>query len=124
MLRTFIAALLVSAFALLIGGQPAAAEVAAPTPAAMAATADRIPDGYRKATARERRAMNRVKGLDLTRKFGWYRGKKDPKYAFVCGYRDGGKWGVGIIRSNGRWKVWRGAPSGAIQSYAYYCGAF
>ena len=35
------------------------------------------------ATGAERKAMNRVKGLGLTRRYGWYRGKIDPKDWFV-----------------------------------------
>ena len=100
------------------GGAPAACSTA---DCAEARAAVSTPSGYRKATAAERRAMNRARGLGLTRKFGWFRGKVDPKHGFVCGYRDGGKAGVGVVRRDGRWHVWRSAPSGDLQNYQAFC---
>jgi hypothetical protein len=89
-----------------------AAAAAHPTP--------RVPSGYRKATASERRAMNKAKGLKLTRRYGWFRGRIDPKYAFVCGYRDGYPTGVGIVKQGRGWRTWE-MDSGSLQSYQYYC---
>ena len=100
----------------IVAGLAVATAAPAPAPAAVD-----TPSGYRKATTDERRAMNRAPGLGLTRKFGWFRGKIDPKHGFVCGYRNGGKAGVGVIRRDGRWRVWRSAPSGDLQNYQQYC---
>ena len=120
--RRLIPAVAVSA-SLLVPAGAAAQTDPSPQRAQAAAVSAKVPSGYRKATAAERKAMNRAKGVGLTRRFGWYRGKIDPKYGFICGYRDGAKFGVGVIRKNGAWRVWRNAPSGDMQRYALYCAS-
>lgn len=104
---------------------PSAAHAAEPTASVAHETIIRtptpnVPAGYRKATSSERRAMTRAKGLKLTRTYGWYRGRKDPKYGFVCGYQDGNATGIGVRLRNGRWETWA-TDSGSLQRYHAYC---
>lgn len=82
-----------------------------------------VSPGYRNASRGERRKMNKVK-LDLTRRYGWFIGRKDPSIGFVCGYLDGSPWGWGLRRKGKGWRAYTEASSGALQNYAHMCGAY
>ena len=99
----------------------AALAAAALVPFSAAPAEAKVPSGYRNATAAEKTAMNKANGLNLNRKFAWFRGKKDPSYAVVCGYRSGGTMGVGLRYRSGRWVVRKNVPSGDLQNYDQFC---
>ena len=96
------------------GDAPSARASSSETVARIAVT------GYRSATSTERRAMNRA-GVNVTRRYAWFIGRRAPRYGFICGYRNGVRAGAGVIRRDGRWYVRRGVSSGDMQNYDYNC---
>lgn len=72
--------------------------------------------------------MNRA-GVRVTSKFGWFIGRKDASYGYVCGYRrhvDGSRYvaGAGVRHSGGKWRARRRVPSGEMQTYDANCSAY
>jgi len=99
------------------------AVVAVGVSAAPASAKVRPEPGYRNATKAERAQMRSL-NLGMTGLRGFFVGKKDPTYGYVCGHANGGKWGEGVKLIGGRWQRTPNPSSGMLQSYALYCGAY
>jgi hypothetical protein len=63
-------------------------------------------------------------GVEMSEQQGFFIGKTDPTYGYICGRERGGKWGEGVRYQNGRWQRLSNPSSGTLQSYALYCGAY
>jgi hypothetical protein len=124
--------LAVTAVPVAYAARPAVRQVAHRTPQTSARSATvPTPDGYRRATPAERRAMartaRRYPGANgrLGRATGAFVGIKDPSYGFVCLVEhlsgDTDVLGIGVRPAGGhRWKLWE-MTSGAMQNYAQFC---